>query len=70
MNQNKLGVLLILVIALVIIAAYQSSHWGDTSSETTRCIAIGNEVKQFGAVSYEDRQYWDKHCRAYSLSGQ
>jgi len=51
----------------VIVAAYQSCHWGNTSTETTRRIAIENEVKQFGAVSYEDRDYWDKHCRTYSL---
>jgi hypothetical protein len=71
-DHNKSGVLLllILVIALVIVAAYQSCHWGNTSTETTRCIAIENEVKQFGAVSYEDREYWNKHCRTYSLPGR
>ena len=63
-QQKGITALLIIFVALLaIIGLYQAAQPTDNR---TKCIAIEND-NRFGGVSYEDKDFYEKHCALHDL---
>lgn len=66
MTEQQKGItapLIIFVALLAIIWLYQAAQPTDYR---TKCIAIEND-NRFGVVSYEDKDFYEKHCALHDL---